>query len=140
MPTETKKRPCKFCGVTEDTAHINRDNLCARCYRVLEKVRRGVASAEEQAWHDDMCRFNMQHGMFVPVARRRELADLKPPNWHCRRCGTNRITDQDFAYKNYCVQCAEEMRAKQLEGRKPRSAFKRRSDIGGKHIRVKHMK
>lgn len=138
MHTVTKKRSCKFCGVTEDTKHINRDNLCARCYRILEKVRSGVASAEEVQWHDDMCRFNIQHGMFVPIRQRRELAHLKPaPQWHCRRCGTATITNQDFGYKNYCVECADEMRSQRMERQKPRTSFRQRSDKGGKHLKDK---
>lgn len=138
MQNVTKKKSCKFCCVTEETTHINRDKLCARCYRILERVRRGVASAEEIEWHDSMCRYNMQHGMFVPIKQRRELADLKPAKpWSCRRCGTSRVTNQDFGYKNYCVACADEIRARRMEGQKSRTAFKGRSDAGGKHMRAK---
>lgn len=129
-------KKCKFCGITEETQHINRDNLCARCYRILGKVRRGVASAEELEWHEDMCRFNMQHGMFVPVARRRDLQHLKPLRaWSCRRCGKTREADKDNSYVNYCVTCAEDMRAQRMARQKPRSEFKRRSDRGCKHMR-----
>lgn len=125
-------RTCKFCGIGEDVKHINRDNLCTRCYRVLEKVRRGVASAEENEWHEEMCRFNMQHGMFVPVARRRDLAYLKPMEpWACRRCGTTVEANKDNGYKNYCVVCADEIRANRVAGQKTRS--KTRSDKGGTH-------
>lgn len=129
-------KACKFCGVTESTKHINRDNLCARCYRILEKVRQGVASAEEVKWHDNMCRFNIQHGMFVPVRARRELAHLKPvPKWACRRCGTTAIVRQDHMYKHHCVRCADAVRAERLANQKPRELFKTRSDKGGMHKR-----
>ena len=88
---------CKFCGITEETTHINRDSLCARCYRILEKVRQGRSTQEETEWHDEMCEFNIKHGMFVPVAMRRKLAHLKPtPQWSCKKCGKTTITDRDF--------------------------------------------
>ena len=104
-------KACKFCGITEETTHINRDSLCARCYRVLEKVRQGRSTQEEKEWHDEMCAFNMRHGMFVPVAMRRKLAHLKPaPQWHCKKCGKATITDRDFSYTNYCTTCADEIR------------------------------
>lgn len=125
-------RTCKFCGIGEDTNHINRDNLCARCYRILNKVRQGLASAEEVKWHNEMCRFNMQYGMFVPVAMRRELAHLKPPKpWVCRRCGTTVESNKDKGYKNYCVMCADEIRFQRQLSQK--SERKTRSDKGGKH-------
>lgn len=125
-------RTCKFCGMGEDINHINRDNLCARCYRILTKVRQGLASAEEEAWHEEMCRFNMQHWMFVPVARRRELAHLKPrPRWVCRRCGTTTESNKDNGYKNYCVMCADEIRRDRVDGAKRTRS--KRSDAGTKH-------
>lgn len=139
-------RSCKFCGIAEGgldrrgkPAHINRDNLCAPCYYVLEHVKYQPEKldAGTMDWFVAMCEFNMKHGMFVPIKQRKELAHLKPVSWACRRCGTNRITNQDFAYKNYCVVCAEEMRAERMERQKPRSAFKRRSDLGGTHVKAK---
>lgn len=140
-------KTCKFCGVLEGgvdrngkPAHINRDNLCAPCYRVLEQVKYQPdrVSKSTMDWFVDMCKFNIQHGMFVPLRQRRELADLKPAaQWHCKSCGTATITNQDFGYKNYCVVCAEELRARRMERQKPRTAFKRRSDIGGTHLKDK---
>lgn len=124
-------KTCKFCGIGEDTQHINRDNLCARCYRILNKVRQGVASAEETEWHEEMCRFNMRHGMFVPVARRRELAHLKP--WTCKSCGTQMVVRQDSGYKNYCVRCADRIRADRVARQGPR--LRTRSDKGKTHKR-----
>ena len=100
---------CKFCGITEETTHINRDSLCARCYRILEKVRQGRSTQEELEWHNEMCEFNIKHGMFVPVAMRRKL--VKPPvAWSCKKCGKTNITDRDFNYTNYCAACADEIR------------------------------
>ena len=124
-------KTCKFCGIGENIKHINRENLCARCYRILMKVRQGLASAEEEAWHEEMCRFNMKHGMFVPVARRGELAHLKPkPVWRCRRCGTTAESNKDLGYKNYCVMCADDIRRDRVSNQKKRAT---RSDKGGKH-------
>lgn len=125
-------KACKFCGTPEDIAHINKDTLCARCYRVLMKVRSGVASAEEEAWHEEMCRFNMQHGLFVPVARRSDLAHLKPrPAWACRHCGSTVEANKDNGYVHYCVTCADEIRAARVANQRPRS--RPRSDSGGHH-------
>ena len=102
---------CKFCGITEETTHINRDSLCARCYRVLEKVRQGRSTQEELEWHSEMCEFNIKHGMFVPVAMRRKLAHMKPQAaWSCKKCGTTIAGNQDTGYVNYCVECADEIR------------------------------
>lgn len=139
-------KSCKFCGIAEGNtdrrgkpAHINRDKLCAPCNYILERVKYqpDKLDAGTMDWFVAMCEFNMKHGMFVPIKQRRELAHLKPVNWTCRRCGTNRITDQDFAYRNYCVVCAEAMRAERMERQKQRSAFKRRSDTGGTHTKAK---
>lgn len=123
---------CKFCGVTDDIKHINRDSLCARCYRILEKVRQGRSTQEEKEWHDEMCRFNIKHGMFVPIAMRRKLAHLKPaPVWACKKCGKKVITDRDANYINYCVACADEIRRNRKMPAK--AERKTRSDKGGKH-------
>jgi hypothetical protein len=102
------------------------------------KYRPEAVSKSTMDWFVDMCKFNIQHGMFVPIKQRRELADLKPAKpWSCRRCGTATVTNQDFGYKNYCVECAYEMRAQRMERQKPRSSFKRRRDAGGKHLKDK---
>lgn len=102
---------CKFCGITEETTHINRDKLCARCYRILEKVRQGRSTQEEKEWHDKMCEFNMKHNMFVPIAMRKKLLHLKPTSqWQCKKCGTVNCSNQDKGYKNYCVACADDIR------------------------------
>ena len=140
-------KTCKFCGIPEGSvdrrgkpAHINRDKLCAPCYYVLERVKYQpeALSKSTMDWFVDMCKFNIQHGMFVPVKQRRELADLKPVKpWSCRRCDTAIVANQDFGYKNYCVACADEIRAIRMEGQKSRTAFKGRSDAGGKHMRAK---
>ena len=125
-------KACKFCGITEETMHINRDSLCARCYRVLEKVRQGRSTQEELEWHNKMCEFNIKHGMFVPVAMRRKLAHLKPiPTWSCRKCGTTKAGNQDKGYKNYCVSCADDIRL----NRKLPAYRKTRSDKNGTHMK-----
>ena len=121
-------------------ARINRDNLCAPCYRVLDKIKYqpDAVSKSTMDWFVDMCKFNIQHGMFVPIRQRRELAHLKPvAAWSCKRCGTVRLADQDFGYKNYCVECADELRAQRMERQKPRELFRARSDKGGKHLKDK---
>lgn len=113
---------CKFCGIAEgvpdrrgNRAHINRDGLCAPCYYVLERIKRqpDTLSDEQRAWFDEMCRFNMTHDMFVPVAQRRQLKHLKP--WRCKRCGEESpmplacfVTDEH--YVNYCRDCATAIR------------------------------
>lgn len=140
-------KTCKFCGIPEGSvdrkgkpAHINRDNLCAPCYYVLERVKYQPEALNKSTmdWFVDMCKFNIQHGMFVPIRQRRELAHLKPvPKWACRRCGTEQVTNQDFGYKNYCVACADEIRAQRLKNQKPRSSFSKRSDTGCTHQRAK---
>lgn len=75
-------KTCKFCGLPEGApgrngkpVHINRDSLCAPCYRVLEKAKyqSDKLSDKEREWFDWMCEFNIKHGMFVPVAQRRML-------------------------------------------------------------------
>lgn len=125
-------KACKFCGITEETTHINRDSLCARCYRVLEKVRQGRSTQEELEWHNEMCEFNTKHGMFVPVAMRRKLAHLKPaPVWSCKKCGTNMTSNRDKGYKNYCVSCADDIRL----NRKLPTYRKTRSDKNGTHMK-----
>ena len=139
-------KSCKFCGVADGCtdrrgkpAHINRDGLCAPCNYILERVKYqpDKLTADALDWFVAMCEFNMKHGMFVPIKQRRELAHLKPVNWACRRCGTNKITNRDLTYVNYCVMCADDMRAERMERQKPRSAFKRRSDAGGTHTKAK---
>jgi hypothetical protein len=132
---------CKFCGIHEGApdrkgkpAHINRDGLCAPCYYILERMKRqpDALTNEQHAWFEEMCRFNMKHGMFVPVARRRDLAHLKPNEpWICRRCGTTVEANRDNGYKNYCTMCADEIRLNRVSGQKRRS--KTRSDKGGTH-------
>ena len=125
-------KACKFCGITEETTHINRDSLCARCYRVLEKVRQGRSTPGELEWHNEMCEFNIKHGMFVPVAMRRKLAHLKPaPPWSCRKCGTTKVGNQDKGYKNYCVSCADDIRL----SRKLPAYRKTRSDKNSTHLK-----
>lgn len=132
-------KKCKFCGITEETTHINRDSLCARCYRVLEKVRQGRSTQEEKEWHDEMCEFNIKHGMFVPVAMRRKLAHLKPAAvWSCKRCGSTVAGNQDTGYVNYCVACADEIR----RNRNMPAHRKTRSDKGkmNSHLRPYELK
>lgn len=130
-------RSCKFCGIAEgnpdrrgDPAHINRDNLCAPCYYVLERIKYqpGSLSEEQQEWFREMCEFNMVHGMFVPVAQRRELKHLKP--WQCKGCNKRCMPTlleyvQDPHYVNYCKECATARRKK----RDMRKARKTRSDM-----------
>lgn len=132
-------KKCKFCGITEETTHINRDSLCARCYRVLEKVRQGRSTQEEKEWHDEMCEFNIKHGMFVPVAMRRKLAHLKPAAaWSCKKCGSTVVGNQDTGYVNYCVACADEIR----RNRNMPAHRKTRSDKGkmNSHLRPYELK
>lgn len=132
-------KKCKFCGITEETTHINRDSLCARCYRVLEKVRQGRSTQEEKEWHDEMCEFNIKHGMFVPVAMRRKLAHLKPAAvWSCKKCGSTIAGNQDTGYVNYCVACADEIR----RNRNMPAHRKTRSDKGkmNSHLRPYELK
>lgn len=132
-------KKCKFCGITEETTHINRDSLCARCYRVLEKVRQGRSTQEEKEWHDEMCEFNIKHGMFVPVAMRRKLAHLKPVvAWSCKKCGSTVVGNQDTGYVNYCVACADEIR----RNRNMPTHRKTRSDKGkmNSHLRPYELK
>lgn len=132
-------KKCKFCGITEETTHINRDSLCARCYRVLEKVRQGRSTQEEKEWHDEMCEFNIKHGMFVPVAMRRKLAHLKPAAvWSCKKCGSTVAGNQDTGYVNYCVACADEIR----RNRNMPAHRKTRSDKGkmNSHLRPYELK
>lgn len=122
-------KSCKFCGITEETTHINRDRMCARCYRITEKAKQNVLTPEESEWFEEMCRFNIQHGMFVPVAQRRRLRAEYPQQWSCKRCGTTRTANQDSSYVNYCVACADDIR----RGRRMPADRKTRSDKGGKH-------
>lgn len=132
-------KKCKFCGITEETTHINRDSLCARCYRVLEKVRQGRSTQEEKEWHDEMCEFNIKHGMFVPVVMRRKLAHLKPAAaWSCKKCGSTVVGNQDTGYVNYCVACADEIR----RNRNMPAHRKTRSDKGkmNSHLRPYELK
>ena len=132
-------KKCKFCGITEETTHINRDSLCARCYRVLEKVRQGRSTQEEKEWHDEMCELNIKHGMFVPVAMRRKLAHLKPAAvWSCKKCGSTIAGNQDTGYVNYCVACADEIR----RNRNMPAHRKTRSDKGkmNSHLRPYELK
>lgn len=112
-----KSKQCKFCGIFEGApdrngkaAHINRDNLCAPCYYVLERVKRQpeALDAEAHAWFNEMCEFNIKHGMFVPVAQRRTLKHLVP--WQCKCCGTKAVLTRDPSYIHYCVQCADKIR------------------------------
>lgn len=134
-------KACKFCGIIEGApdrkgklAHINRDGLCAPCYYILERIKYQpeALSAEQHKWFEKMCEFNIQHGMFVPIKQRRELAHLKPKQpWACRRCGATNEANKDLGYKNYCVMCADEIRRTRIEGQKPRS--KTRSDKGSHH-------
>lgn len=128
-------RLCKFCGVPEgspdrrgDAAHINSDGLCAACYYVLERVKYQpeALSKEQHMWFEEMCRFNMTHGMFVPVTQRRQLKHLKP--WECRRCKTRCMPSlldyvQDPHYTNYCKECATLIRRERdmSKARKTRS-------------------
>ena len=112
-----KAKQCKFCGIFEGVpdrngkaAHINRDNLCAPCYYVLERIKYQpeVLDAEAHAWFNEMCEFNMKHGMFVPVAQRRALSHLRP--WQCKCCSSKNILARDTSYINYCTQCAGNIR------------------------------
>lgn len=123
-------KTCKFCGIHEgapdrrgDAAHINRDNLCAPCNYVLERVKRQPErlSVEDWDWFNGMCEFNIKHGMFVPVAQRRALKHLKP--WQCKQCGTLNDTNRDPHYTNYCVACATDIRCRRdmPVHRRPRS-------------------
>ena len=120
-------KTCKFCGITEETQHINRDNMCARCYRITEKAKHDLLTPSEKAWFEDMCRLNFEHGMFVPIAVRRRLRAEAP--WRCKKCGTAAVADKDPYYVNYCVECATEIR----KSRKMPAVKKTRSDKGGTH-------
>lgn len=130
---------CKFCGIAEGApdrkgkpAHINRDGLCAPCYYVLERVKYqpDKLDAEQHAWFNDICRFNMQHGMFVPVAQRRLLQYLKPKEaWRCKKCGQTLEALRDESYSNYCTVCAETIR----KSRAMPKVRNTRSDKGGQH-------
>lgn len=113
-------KTCKFCGITEATTHINRDNMCARCYRITERAKKNLLTQEEQAWFDEMCRFNFKYGMFVPLAQRRELRAAA--QWSCKCCGTKDTTRRDDSYKSYCTDCAYAIRSERAlpEVRKPR--------------------
>lgn len=124
---------CKFCGVVDGKpdrkghpAHINRDDLCAPCYNLLERVKRtpGAVTPEERQWFEDMCEANRAQrrrvdemkrqakdiGMryagpdkrFVPIAQRRV--------WACAHCGISDVTKQDPYYKRYCAACADIVR------------------------------
>lgn len=126
-------KTCKFCGTVERQldrkgrpAHINRDDLCAPCYNLLERIKRTPdrVTPEEQAWFDDMCEANraqrrrveeMQRqakavGMrytgpekrFVPIAQRRV--------WACAHCGLSDERRRDIHYKRYCAACADTVR------------------------------
>ena len=101
---------CKFCG--DSTARINRDGLCARCYRVIERVRRQPekTTPEDLEWFEDMCRFNERYGLFVPRFRQQ---------WHCARCGCT--YDRDISYKKYCTNCATVVRRDAAQHRRVRS-------------------
>ena len=99
---------------------------------MLEKVRQGRSTQEELEWHNEMCEFNIKHGMFVPVAMRRKLAHLKPaPAWSCKKCGTTKAGNQDKVYKNYCVSCADDIRL----SRKLPAYRKTRSDKNSTHLK-----
>lgn len=128
---------CKFCGVAEgtpdrrgDSAHINRDGLCAACYYVLERVKYqpDKLSEDDWAWFVDMCAWNYKHGMFVPVKQRKELRANEP--WRCASCGQSDTLYQDDHYKRYCTTCAKEAR----RGRVMPEQRKERSDKGKKHF------
>ena len=129
-------RACKFCGVAENTpdrrgnaAHINRDNLCAPCNCLLERVKREPdrLSVDDWNWFNEMCASNMKYGRFVPVAQRRELKHLKL--WRCKKCGTFNDTNRDAHYTNYCVACATAIRC----NRDMPLRRRQRSDKGGTH-------
>lgn len=110
-------RTCKFCRVAEGVtdvrgvaAHINRDGLCNTCYKLIRAVRNKPESVsyEWMAWYDSMCVVNMSQGYFVPTEARKRLGYEKP--WRCKRCGTSRHFLADDHYKNYCLNCAKEIR------------------------------
>lgn len=131
---------CKFClsvegsvGRTGRLVHINRDGLCGPCATLLDKVKYQPerVSVDDMEWFDRQCLLNHKRGLFVPVAQRKVLRVTHPAPWHCKRCGTGRIGDQDFNYKNYCVKCADEIRHNRVMP--PKSARKRRSDFDRHH-------
>lgn len=131
---------CKFCQSIEGSVgrsgklvHINRDTLCGPCATLLDKVKYqpDKVNAEDKDFFDKQCLLNHQRGLFVPVAQRKVLRVAHPPKWHCKKCGTGCVIDQDFNYKNYCIKCADEIR----HNRKmpPKAARKTRSDKRGNH-------
>lgn len=135
---------CKFCqsmngsvGRTGKLVHINRDGLCGPCATLLDKVKYQPekVSVDDKEWFDRKCLLNHKLGLFVPVAQRRVLRLTHPPKWHCKKCGTGHVTDQDFNYKNYCVSCADAIRRNRIMP--PKTNRKRRSDFEGQHFRPK---
>lgn len=115
-------KKCKFCGLPEGapgrngkSVHINRDNLCAPCYRVLEKVKYNVGALTDQEleWFEWMCKINIKSGMFVPVAQRRRLRAAQ--KWTCKRCGCSDLLWRDDNYTNYCKDCASDARKRRSD-------------------------
>lgn len=116
-------KSCKFC--TMSLVHINRDGLCAKCATLINKVKYTPDKVlpEERHWFDEQCKYNYKLGRFVPTPQRRVLKygfDPVQDGWHCRCCGRPKSETVQPAngWKNYCMQCAEDIR----KGRVPMNA------------------
>ena len=110
---------CKFCQLPEGApgrsgkpVHINRDSLCGPCYTLLEKVKYQPDKIDAATMEQFVanCEWNFNHGLFVPLAQRKEWRSKQV--WHCNKCGRQCTADvrPDKTYKNYCECCAEDIR------------------------------
>lgn len=104
-------KSCKFCGRTD--GHINRDSLCAPCANIINKAcyDTGKLSAEALAQFEANCRWNLEHGMYVPRRYRLKLVKKR-----CAQCGVV-LDDEhkpDRIYKNHCTVCAYDKRHRNI--------------------------
>lgn len=117
-------KTCKFCQMPEGAPggrtgvlHINRDGLCGPCATLLDKVKYQPDKLDKETMEqfEANCRWNLAHGLFVPVAQRRSLRDT---TWRCKACGRpegNEVVRAN-GYTNYCVVCAETIRSESRRG------------------------
>ena len=135
---------CKFCQRnegdfgrtgTKKPVHINRDMLCGPCATLLDKVKYQPDKVDKQdtEWFERQCRYNFEHGYFVPVAQRKQLRATVKQKWSCKRCNTTNEANRDVSYTNYCVSCADDIRRNRVMPN--RQERKTRSDKGGTHFR-----
>lgn len=132
---------CKFCQMPEGARggrtgviHINRDKLCGPCATLLDKIKYQPEKVDEETMEQFKanCEWNFKHGLFVPVAQRRELRAGYVAQWRCKTCNRTEADNaiRDKSYVNYCVACAEDIRLSRCMP--PRSMRKVRSDKGAK--------